>query len=57
MGRWDGAAARRLSPYVLEVEGADHGMYVSGPLIDSIAVLSRVVLAVEDFLDLVHWPD
>src|ERR1700733_12117345 len=27
---WDGAAARRLSPYVLEVAGADHSMAVPG---------------------------
>lgn len=53
---WDGAAARRLSPHVLEVEGADHGMYVPGPLVDSVAVLGRVVAAIEDFLDAVAWP-
>lgn len=53
---WDGDVARRLSPYVLEVEGADHGMYVPGPLTESIAVLSRVVVAVEDFLDAISWP-
>ncbi|MEV8506809.1 alpha/beta hydrolase [Actinoplanes sp. NPDC051475] len=53
---WDGNIARRLSPHVLEVEGADHGMYVPGPLTDSIAVLSHVVVAVEDFLDAVAWP-
>jgi hypothetical protein len=53
---WDGALARRLSPHVLEVEGADHGMYVPGPLTDSIAVLARVVTAVEEFLDTIGWP-
>lgn len=53
---WDGALARRLSPHVLEVEGADHGMYVPGPLTDSIAVLGRVVVAVEEFLDAIDWP-
>ena len=53
---WDGDTARRLSPHVLEVEGADHGMYVPGPLTDSIAVLSRVVVAVEEFLDAIGWP-
>ncbi|MEN3307332.1 MAG: hypothetical protein V7603_3534 [Micromonosporaceae bacterium] len=52
---WDGALARRLSPHVLEVEGADHGMYVPGPLTDSIAVLGRVVVAVEEFLDAINW--
>jgi pimeloyl-ACP methyl ester carboxylesterase len=53
---WDGALARRLSPYVLEVEGGDHNMYVPGPLTDSIAVLSRMVVAVEEFLDAIDWP-
>lgn len=53
---WDGALARRLSPYVLEVDGADHGMYVPGPLTDCVAVLGRVVVAVEEFLDATDWP-
>ena len=53
---WDGALARRLSPHVLEVEGADHGMYVPGPLTDSIAVLGGVVVAVAAFLDAIDWP-
>lgn len=52
---WDGALARRLSPPVLEVEGADHGMYVAGPLTDSITVLGQVVAAVEEFLDTIRW--
>ncbi|SCL56298.1 hypothetical protein GA0070606_2583 [Micromonospora citrea] len=53
---WDGDLARRLSPHVLEVDGADHGMYVPGPLTESIAVLGRVVVAVEEFLDAIGWP-
>ncbi|MEV4703641.1 alpha/beta hydrolase [Actinoplanes sp. NPDC049316] len=53
---WNGDLARRLSPHVLEVEGANHGMYVPGPITDSIAVLSRVVTAVEEFLDAIGWP-
>ncbi|MEV4759749.1 alpha/beta hydrolase [Micromonospora sp. NPDC049559] len=53
---WDGALARRLSPHVFEVEGANHGMYVPGPLTDSVAVLGRVVVAVEEFLDAIAWP-
>ncbi|QGN47520.1 alpha/beta hydrolase [Micromonospora sp. WMMD558] len=53
---WDGDIARRLSPHVLEVDGADHGMYVPGPLTESIAVLSRVVVAVDEFLDAIGWP-
>jgi hypothetical protein len=54
---WDGAAARRLSPHVLEVDGANHGMYVPGPLTDSIAVLGRMVVAVEEFLEAIAWPE
>jgi hypothetical protein len=53
---WNGALARRLSPHVLEIDGADHGMYVPGPLTDSITVLGRVVTAVEDFLEMINWP-
>ncbi|SIR96814.1 alpha/beta hydrolase [Micromonospora avicenniae] len=54
--RWDGDVARRLTPHTLEVEGADHGMYVPGPLTESITVLSQVVVAVEEFLDAIGWP-
>jgi hypothetical protein len=53
---WDSALAGHLSPHVLEVEGADHGMYVPGPLTESVAVLARVVTAVEEFLDAINWP-
>ena len=53
---WDGAVARRLSPHVCEVAGADHGMYVAGPLTESIAVLGRVTVAVEEFLRAIGWP-
>jgi hypothetical protein len=54
---WDGELARRLSPHVLEVENAGHGLYVPGPLINSIAVLGEVVVAVEKFLDGIGWPE
>ncbi|MEV6282553.1 alpha/beta hydrolase [Kribbella sp. NPDC051770] len=53
---WDGDLARQLTPYVLEVPGADHGMYVPGPLAASTAVLGEVATAVENFLDEVIWP-
>jgi hypothetical protein len=53
---WDGELARKLSPHVLEVDGADHGMFTPGPLAGSAAVLGRVVTAVERFLDEVVWP-
>lgn len=52
---WDGAIARRHSPYVLEVEGADHGMRVPGPLAGSTEVLGRMLTAIEQFLDDVAW--
>lgn len=52
---WDGQLARRLSPHVLEVDEADHGMYLPGPLAASAEVLGRVATAVEDFLDGVVW--
>jgi hypothetical protein len=53
---WDSALAHRLTPHVLEVEEADHGLYVPGPLTASIEVLSRMVVAVEEFLDAIGWP-
>ncbi|MDM4721463.1 alpha/beta hydrolase [Micromonospora sp. WMMA1363] len=55
-GFWDGASARRLSPHVLEIDQGDHGLYVPGPLTESIAVLGRVVVAVEEFLEEIAWP-
>ena len=54
---WDGGMARRLSPYVLEVQDADHGMYVPGRLTNSIAVLGRVVTAIGEFFDAIGWPE
>ena len=53
---WDGPLARELTPHVLEIDGADHGMYVKGPLAASAAVLGLVATAVERFLDEVVWP-
>ena len=53
---WDSALAHELSPHVLEIDGADHGMYVPGRLAASAAVLGEVATAVEDFLDQVVWP-
>jgi pimeloyl-ACP methyl ester carboxylesterase len=54
---WDSAVARRLSPHVLEVDGADHGMCVPGPVTRSIAVLGQVVAAMDEFLGEIGWPD
>lgn len=53
---WDSALARELTPHVFEAEGADHGLYVPGPLANSMAVMGQVVTAVERFLDEVLWP-
>ena len=49
--------ARALTPHVVEVAGADHGMIVVGqPLARFAAALGRVVAAVENFLDQHVWP-
>jgi hypothetical protein len=53
---WEPEVARRLTPHVFEVAGADHGMYVPGPLSASIAMLARVVDAMAEFLDEIGWP-
>jgi hypothetical protein len=53
---WDGWTARSLSPHVMEVAGADHGMFVPGRLAASAAALGEVITAVEYFLDRVVWP-
>jgi hypothetical protein len=34
----------------------DHGMYVPGPLTDSIAVLGQTVTAIREFLIAIGWP-
>jgi hypothetical protein len=53
---WDPAVAARLSPHVLTVEDADHGLFVPGPVAATLAVLARVVEAMEEFLDTIGWP-
>ena len=53
---WDSRLARSLSPHVVEIPDADHGMFVPGPLAASAGVLSEVITAVERFLDEVVWP-
>lgn len=53
---WDGPAARSITPHVVEVDGADHGMFVPGELSASAAVLAQVMSAVELFLDQAVWP-
>jgi predicted alpha/beta-hydrolase family hydrolase len=53
---WDGAAARSIAAEVIEIDDADHRMFVPGPLAASAAVLAQVMTAVEDFLDHRAWP-
>lgn len=49
---WNGRLARTLTPHVLEVPDANHGMVLPGrPLARSAAVLGQVATAVEKFLD------
>jgi pimeloyl-ACP methyl ester carboxylesterase len=52
---WDPAVARRAAPHVLEVDGADHGMFVPGPVTASVAVLARVVEAMDEFVDAIGF--
>ena len=53
---WDVDVARRLTPHVFSVDDADHGMYVPGPLRDSVTALGNVVDAIEAFLGEISWP-
>lgn len=53
---WGGRTARSVSPHVVEVDAADHGMFVPGQLSASAAVLAQVMSAVELFLAQVVWP-
>ncbi|HEY6469416.1 MAG TPA: alpha/beta hydrolase [Candidatus Dormibacteraeota bacterium] len=52
---WDSRVAHALSPHVLEVEGADHGMFVPGELAASATVLGSVATAIEQFFDEIIW--
>jgi hypothetical protein len=53
---WDGQIARSITAEVVEVAGADHGIFLPGPLAGSAAALGQVITAVEDFLDRHVWP-
>jgi pimeloyl-ACP methyl ester carboxylesterase len=54
---WDSRLARTLTPHLLEIPGADHGMILPGvPLARSAAVLGQVAACVEEFLDREVWP-
>jgi hypothetical protein len=47
---WDSTVARRLSPHVVEIPDGDHGLFVPGPMIDTIRVLGQVVEEIDRFL-------
>jgi len=53
---WDGSLARDLTPHVVELPGADHGLMLPGPLAATFAAQSVALTAVEAFLDEVVWP-
>lgn len=53
---WDGAAARALTPHVLELPDADHGLFVPGPLAKSVQNISALATGAERFLDENVWP-
>jgi hypothetical protein len=52
---WDGHTARSLTPDVVEIDDAEHRMFVPGPLAASAAALGQIITAVEDFLDHRVW--
>jgi pimeloyl-ACP methyl ester carboxylesterase len=52
---WHGDLARSLTPHVCQIEGADHGLTVPGPVAGWAAVLGEVTAAVQRFLDDVVW--
>jgi hypothetical protein len=43
---WDSPAARSVTPHVIEIESADHGPFVAGPLSAPAAVLGRMISVV-----------
>lgn len=53
---WDGVAARALTPHVLELPDADHGLFVPGPLGLSAQNISVLATTAERFLDENVWP-
>lgn len=53
---WDGVAARALTPHMLELPDADHGLFVPGPLNLSAQNISVLATATERFLDENVWP-
>jgi len=53
---WDPLAARRLTNHVVEIEGADHGLFVPGPLERSARNIGKLAATVEAFIDIAVWP-
>ena len=54
---WDGATARRISPHVLEIPGADHALHVPGPVSATTAVAGQVADAIDAFIGDLVWPN
>lgn len=52
---WDPLSARRLTDHVVEFEGADHGLFVPGPLGRSAHNIAELADAVEAFIDVRVW--
>ncbi|NUT35700.1 MAG: alpha/beta hydrolase [Hamadaea sp.] len=51
---WRGDVARRLTPHVVEIAEANHGLVLPGrPLAESAHALGRIATAYEEFLQLV----
>jgi hypothetical protein len=54
---WNLELAESLTPHVLEIAGADHGLFVPGPLSRSAQNIGLVAEASETFIDRQVWPD
>jgi hypothetical protein len=52
---WDGILARQLTPHVVELPEADHGLFTPGPLAATLAAHAVALTALENFLDTVVW--
>jgi pimeloyl-ACP methyl ester carboxylesterase len=53
---WNAQTARSLPADVVEIDGAEHAIVVTGRLAEAANALGQVITAVEDFLDHVVWP-
>jgi hypothetical protein len=52
---WISDVARELTPHVLEIDGADHGLFVQGPLDQSAHNIGLLAAACESFIDAYVW--